>query len=77
MRLSVIIPVYNEERTLREALERLLRVDLEKELIIVDDGSTDGTRGVIADYSRRLEIMLLVHERNRGMGAATRPATLS
>jgi glycosyltransferase involved in cell wall biosynthesis len=72
MKLSVIIPVYNEEKTLREVLERVLRVDLDKEILIVDDGSTDATRGVIAEYSNRPEVRGLFHERNRGKGAAIR-----
>ena len=72
MKLSVIIPVYNEEKTLREVLERVLRVELDKEILIVDDGSTDATRGVIAEYSNRPEVRGLFHERNRGKGAAIR-----
>ena len=43
MRLSIIVPVYNEQGTIATALARVLAVDLEKEIIVVDDGSTDGT----------------------------------
>jgi glycosyltransferase involved in cell wall biosynthesis len=49
MKLSVVIPVYNEKETLLEILERVRRVDLPKEIIVVDDFSTDGTREVLQD----------------------------
>ena len=48
MRLSVVIPVYNEARTLQPLLRRVDAVDVDKEVIIVDDGSTDGTRDLLA-----------------------------
>jgi dolichol-phosphate mannosyltransferase len=74
MRLSILIPVYNEERTLAAILDRVLEVDLgvEKEVVVVDDASTDGTPGVLARYADR--VRLLRHERNRGKGAALRTA---
>src|SRR5690349_25008037 len=62
MRLSVIIPVYNEEQTIQEVLERVAAVDLagiEKEIVIANDGSTDGTRRVIDE--RHLPANLPVH----------------
>ena len=49
MRLSVVIPVYNEALTLKEAIQRVAAVDLDKELIIVDDGSTDGSREMLVE----------------------------
>ncbi len=49
MRLSVVIPVYNEAPTLKEAIQRVTAVDLDKELIIVDDGSTDGSREMLVE----------------------------
>jgi glycosyltransferase involved in cell wall biosynthesis len=77
MRLSVIIPVYNEEQTIQEVLERVAEVDLgaiEKEIVIANDGSTDGTRRVIDE--RRLPPNLPVHVYhspiNLGKGAAVR-----
>lgn len=77
MRLSVIIPVYNEEQTIHEVLERVAAVDLgpiEKEIVIANDGSTDGTRRVIDD--RQLPPNLPVHVYhspiNLGKGAAVR-----
>ena len=77
MRLSVIIPVYNEEQTIQEVLERVAAVDLgaiEKEIVIANDGSTDGTRRAIDE--RRLPPALPVHVYhspiNLGKGAAVR-----
>ena len=75
-KLSVIIPVYNERGTLEEVLRRVARVPMEKEVIVVDDGSDDGTRKILesllenADPSDRLRIFF--HEKNRGKGAAVR-----
>lgn len=71
MKLSVVIPVYNEIKTISEIIRRVLAVDLEKELVIVDDGSTDGTRDFLGklDDSR---IRVFFQERNQGKGAAVR-----
>jgi glycosyltransferase involved in cell wall biosynthesis len=49
MRVSIVIPVYNEAHTLREAIQRVTAVDLDKEIVIVDDGSTDGSRELLID----------------------------
>ncbi len=68
--LSVIIPVYNEQATLPELLERVDRVDIAKQIIIVDDGSTDDTAAVLARWAARPDVMVLSHDRNRGKGAA-------
>ncbi len=65
--LSILIPVYNEERTIREILRRVRAVDVPKEIIVVDDGSTDGTPSALAEAEG---ITLLRHERNQGKGAA-------
>ena len=77
MRLSIVMPVYNERATLQEIVRRVLEVDvgLEKELILVDDGSTDGTRDlyqVIQSGHPGANIRVLLHETNRGKGAALR-----
>lgn len=73
LRLTVIMPVYNEAATVETAIQRVWRVPLDVELICVDDGSSDGT----ADVLRRLQgdgviDRLIVHEHNRGKGAAVR-----
>jgi glycosyltransferase involved in cell wall biosynthesis len=73
IRLSVLMPVYNEEATVEASIRRVRGVPLEVELVCIDDGSTDGTRNVL----KRLEAeglidLLLLHEKNRGKGAAIR-----
>ena len=70
--LSVVIPVYNEKTTILELLRRVEAVELPlaKEIVIVDDGSTDGTRELLKDLGGRAKVVL--HERNRGKGAAVR-----
>ncbi|HEY9744654.1 MAG TPA: glycosyltransferase, partial [Oculatellaceae cyanobacterium] len=70
--ISILIPVYNEVRFIREVLDRILIVDfcgLEKDIIIVDDGSTDGTREILKDYENRPPFRVVYHDRNRGKGA--------
>lgn len=67
------MPVYNEKNTFREALRRVRDVQLEKEIIIVDDCSTDGTREIIRDLAATApDIKVLFHETNQGKGAALR-----
>jgi glycosyltransferase involved in cell wall biosynthesis len=71
MKLSVVIPVYNERDTIRELYETVKAVPVDKEIILVDDFSIDGTRDIIqgmADDTTRV----VLHERNRGKGAALR-----
>src|SRR6185503_10493137 len=74
--LSVLMPVYNERRTLRSILERVRSVDLPTEIVIVDDGSTDGTREILRDEVENhfANVRVLYHERNMGKGAAVRHA---
>jgi len=72
--LSVLVPVYNERATLESLLLRVLAVPVDKEVVVVDDGSRDGTREVLAELATRLPIRALLHERNRGKGAAIRTA---
>lgn len=69
--LSVVIPVYNEVDTIREILECVRAVDIDKEIILVDDGSTDGTREILRGMSDNTTKVVL-HERNMGKGAALR-----
>jgi glycosyltransferase involved in cell wall biosynthesis len=73
MQISVVIPVYNEVSTIREIVARVQAVDLEKEIIIVDDGSTDGTREQLQGFTLSQEnIKVFYHDRNQGKGAALR-----
>lgn len=71
MKLSVLIPVYNEKGTIKEMLHRVKSVDLEKEIIVVDDGSTDGTSEILREIKEK-DIKILSHSRNMGKGAAIR-----
>jgi glycosyltransferase involved in cell wall biosynthesis len=71
MKISVVIPVYNEKDTILEILEKVRSQDLDKEVIIVDDGSTDGTRDVLHKLDHP-EVKVFFHERNQGKGAALR-----
>ncbi|MGB2896922.1 MAG: glycosyltransferase family 2 protein [Anaerolineales bacterium] len=71
MKLSVVIPVYNEYDTIELLLERVISVELADEIIIVDDGSTDGTRKLLQDLASTLgSVRLILHEKNQGKGAA-------
>jgi glycosyltransferase involved in cell wall biosynthesis len=71
-KLSVVIPVFNEARTIREIVARVRAVPLDMELIIVDDCSTDGTPDALRDFAALAEVVVVRHERNRGKGAALR-----
>jgi glycosyltransferase involved in cell wall biosynthesis len=79
-RLSIVLPVYNEKATVAAMIERVLRAQspLERELVIVDDFSRDGTRELLPDVVSKMrqalgaQIELVLHDRNRGKGAALR-----
>ena len=75
-KLSVVIPVYNEERTVGALVRAVLAAPLpggiERELVIVDDGSTDGTRGQLAAFSADTRVRVVVQDMNQGKGAALR-----
>ena len=72
MRLSIIIPVFNEHATVLTVLDRVEAAGTEAEIIVVDDGSTDGSRELLAEHARAPEsrITLVEHRVNRGKGAA-------
>ncbi|RPJ72020.1 MAG: glycosyltransferase family 2 protein [Acidobacteria bacterium] len=70
--LSVVMPVYNERDTIEEIIHRVMAVPVRKELIVVDDGSRDGTRDILAALQERFGFVLLLQERNQGKGAALR-----
>ena len=71
MKLSVIMPVYNEKDCIENVISRVKKVKVDKEIIVVDDCSTDGTREILEKIEG---ITLLLHDRNRGKGAAVRTA---
>lgn len=73
MKLSIVTPVYNERATIEEILRRIEAVGLVDEIIIVDDGSTDGTRELLQEIAPNYPIMrLILHQNNQGKGAAVR-----
>jgi glycosyltransferase involved in cell wall biosynthesis len=88
MRLSIIVPAYNEIDTIGEILRRVRavgltvstgfgaadgsNVELEREIVVVDDGSSDGTQQVLAELEGAPDLLVLFHERNQGKGAAVR-----
>jgi cellulose synthase/poly-beta-1,6-N-acetylglucosamine synthase-like glycosyltransferase len=74
-KVSIIIPVFNEKKTLETILERVSNasvVDFEKELIIIDDHSTDGSYKLLLELQKKYNFMLKRHERNYGKGRALR-----
>jgi dolichol-phosphate hexosyltransferase len=75
--LSVLIPVYNEERTLERLLDAVEERPEVSELVIVDDGSTDRTPEILSGREFTIPVQVIRHERNRGKGAALRTAILA
>ena len=71
MKLSVIIPVYNEKNTIGKILDKVLAVPLEKEVILVDDCSKDGSREILKNMNRS-GVVTVFHDVNKGKGAAIR-----
>jgi dolichol-phosphate mannosyltransferase len=74
MKLSVIIPVFNEGQTILKIVNKVKAVGLEKEILIVDDGSTDETKEKLKSLEGDREISIFYHEANRGKGKAIRTA---
>jgi len=70
VKLSVVIPIYNERESLAELLARVRGVDVDKEIICVDDYSTDGSRDVLAEEAKQGDLVVIEHAVNRGKGAA-------
>jgi glycosyltransferase involved in cell wall biosynthesis len=68
--LSLVMPVYNEKNTIEEIIEKVLKLEILKELIIVDDGSTDGTRDILKNMNLSNKVKKVFHERNMGKGGA-------
>jgi glycosyltransferase involved in cell wall biosynthesis len=70
--VTIIIPVYNEEKTVLKVIKKVTQVDVDKEIIIVDDASTDKTAELLKEAEAKHEIRLITHPKNRGRGAAIR-----
>jgi len=72
MKISVVIPVYNEKNTIQEILRRVLVMNIATEIVVVDDGSKDGTCKILEEYNNHEIIKIILHEHNQGKGAAVR-----
>ncbi|HXF85798.1 MAG TPA: glycosyltransferase family 2 protein [Anaerolineales bacterium] len=70
MKLSIIIPVYNEAQNIREIVRRVQATKRAYEIIIVDDGSQDGTREILKQMDGKKKVRVIFHEKNQGKGAA-------
>jgi glycosyltransferase involved in cell wall biosynthesis len=72
MKITVIIPAYNEEKTIREILRRVQAMQIAHEILVVDDGSKDGTREILDEINGQGSVRVIYHEHNQGKGAAVR-----
>lgn len=72
MKLSVIIPVYNEVESIKTIIERVKATKLVHEIVVVDDGSKDGTRDILKTLDGKKGVRVILHEKNQGKGAAVR-----
>ncbi|MBK6791908.1 MAG: glycosyltransferase family 2 protein [Anaerolineales bacterium] len=72
MKLSVIIPVYNEVESIQTIIQRVQATQLAHEIILVDDGSKDGTRDILGTLDGKNGLRVILHEKNKGKGAAVR-----
>jgi glycosyltransferase involved in cell wall biosynthesis len=72
MKLSIVIPVYNEQSTVSQIVARCRALPLDKEIVVVDDGSSDGTRDILKKEEGVGGVRVILHEKNRGKGAAVR-----
>jgi glycosyltransferase involved in cell wall biosynthesis len=74
VRVSFIVPAYNEAATIREVLDRVEALELEKQIVVVNDGSTDATGELLDEWGRTRPDVVVLHQPNRGKGAAVRAA---
>jgi len=72
LKLSVVIPIYNERATLRDIVRRVEGLDFDKEIILIDDCSSDGTLEILKEFQNRDGFVVLHHAKNKGKGAALR-----
>ena len=73
MKISILIPVYNEEVTISQLIEKILNVDINKEIILVNDGSTDNTLKIIHKFEDKID-KIISHKKNQGKGSAIKTA---
>jgi glycosyltransferase involved in cell wall biosynthesis len=74
VRVSFLVPAYNEAATIVDLLERVVALDLDKQIVVVDDGSTDATGELVEEWRKNRNDTVVVHQENRGKGAAIRAA---
>src|SRR5690242_14178519 len=72
MKLSIVIPIFNEQELLPKVLENVRKIPMDKELILVDDCSKDGTRAILEKEKNKTDTVILYHEKNQGKGASIR-----
>ena len=72
LKLSIVIPIYNERETLETLIAKVNSVDYDKEILLIDDFSSDGTREVLKKYENKENFQVLYHNHNQGKGAALR-----
>jgi len=72
LKLSIVIPIYNERETLETLIAKVNAVDYDKEILLIDDFSSDGTREVLKKYENKENFQVLYHNHNQGKGAALR-----
>ena len=72
LKLSIVIPIYNERETLETLIAKVNSVDYDKEILLIDDFSTDGTREILKKYENKEGFQVLYHNHNQGKGAALR-----
>ena len=72
LKLSIVIPIYNERETLETLIAKVNSVDYDKEILLIDDFSSDGTREVLKKYENKENFQVLYHDHNQGKGAALR-----
>jgi glycosyltransferase involved in cell wall biosynthesis len=70
MNITVIIPAYNEINTIEEILRRVQKMEIANEILVVDDGSIDGTRAFLQEINGKNNVRVILHENNQGKGAA-------
>ena len=73
IKLTIIIPVYNEIKTIEKLIKKILNLNIKKQIIVVDDGSTDGTQLLLKKYKNKIN-KLIMHKKNSGKGSAIKSA---